>query len=66
AMLRHRIRYFTDGLVIGSKGFVDEAFIGARDRFSERRKDGARRLRGNARPAAGILWSARDLRVGVS
>jgi len=29
-MLRCRIRYFTDGAVIGSKEFVDEAFANAR------------------------------------
>jgi REP element-mobilizing transposase RayT len=64
-MLRKRVRYFTDGAVIGSKGFVNEAFAGARERFTERRKDGARRLRGSGAPAAGTLWSMRDLRVGV-
>ena len=64
-MLRYRVRYFTDGAVIGSKGFVNDVFAGSRDRFSERRKDGARRLRGNAKAAAGTLWSIRDLRVGV-
>lgn len=64
-MLRHRVRYFSDGVVIGSKDFVNEAFISARERFAEKRKDGARRMRGNAKAAAGILWSVRDLRVGV-
>ena len=64
-MLRCRVRYFTDGAVIGSKDFVEEAFAGARDRFSVKRKDGARRLRGNAKAAAGTLWSVRDLRVGI-
>jgi len=64
-MLRCRVRYFTDGAVIGSKGFVDDVFAGARERFSEKRKDGARRLRGNAKAAAGTLWSMRDLRVGI-
>ena len=64
-MLRHRVRYFTDGAVIGSKSFVNEAFVEARERFSEKRKDGARRMRGNAKPAAGTLWSMRDLRVGI-
>jgi REP element-mobilizing transposase RayT len=64
-MLRCRVRYFTDGAVIGSKEFVNEAFAGARERFSERRKEGARKLRGNAKAAAGALWSARDLRVGI-
>ena len=65
AMLRCRIRYFTDGAVIGSKGFVNEVFALARDRFPEKRKDGARRLRGNAKAAAGALWSVRDLRVRI-
>jgi hypothetical protein len=64
-MLRCRVRYFTDGAVIGSKDFVEEAFAGARDRFSVKRKDGARRLRGNAKAAAGTLWCVRDLRVGM-
>ncbi len=64
-MLMKRVRYFTDGAVIGSKEFVNEAFAGARERFTERRKDGARRLRGSGVPAAGTLWSIRDLRVGV-
>jgi hypothetical protein len=64
-MLRCRVRYFTDGAVIGSKAFVNEAFAGARERFSPSRKDGARKLRGSARPAADMLWSARDLRLRV-
>jgi len=65
AMLRHRVRYFSDGAVIGSKLFVNEAFAATRDRFTARRKDGARRMRGNGKPAAGTLWSMRDLRVNV-
>jgi REP element-mobilizing transposase RayT len=60
-MLRCRVRYFTDGAVIGSRQFVDEAFAGARHRFGPKRKDGARKLRGDASAAAGILWSLRDL-----
>jgi len=64
-MLRCRVRYFTDGAVIGSKGFVNDAFAAARDRFTERRKDGARRMRGSGAAAAGVLWTVRDLRVGV-
>ena len=64
-MLRCRVRYFTDGAVIGSKEFVNEAFAGARERFGPKRKDGARKLRGEATPANGVLWSLRDLRTGV-
>jgi hypothetical protein len=65
AMLLHRVRYFTDGAVIGSKVFVNEAFAAARSRFGPRRKDGARKLRGGGTAAAGVLWSARDLRVRI-
>ena len=65
AMLLHRVRYFSDGAVIGSRGFVNEVFRSARERFGARRKDGARRMRGGGTPAAGVLWSARDLRVRV-
>jgi REP element-mobilizing transposase RayT len=66
-MLRCRVRYFTDGAVIGSREYVNEAFAGARERFGPRRKDGARRMRGAAAAAtaAGRLWSLRDLRKGV-
>jgi putative transposase len=65
-MLRTRVRYFTDGAVIGSKAFVNEAFAAARGRFTERRQDGARRMRGSGKAAAGVLWSVRDPRLGVS
>lgn len=64
-MLRCRVRYFTDGVVIGSRDFVDAAFDSARERFGTRRKNGARRLRGNGKSAAGLLWSLRDLRVDI-
>jgi hypothetical protein len=64
-MLRCRVRYFTDGAVIGSRGFVNEAFASARQRFGEQRMDGARKLRGEAAAAAGMLWSLRDLRKGI-
>jgi REP element-mobilizing transposase RayT len=65
AMLYCRVRYFTDGAVIGGKEFVNEAFAGARQRFGPKRKDGARIMRGNAAAAKGLLWSARDLRAGI-
>jgi DNA-directed RNA polymerase subunit N (RpoN/RPB10) len=64
-MLRCRVRCFTEGAVIGSKEFVNKAFVGARERFTERRKDGARRMRCSGAGAKGVLWSMRDLRVGV-
>jgi len=62
-MLRCRVRYFTDGAVIGSKEFVNEAFATARERFGPKRKDGARAMRGSGSGAKGLLWSMRDLRV---
>ncbi|MCF7733942.1 MAG: transposase [Akkermansiaceae bacterium] len=64
-MLRYRVRYFSDGLVIGSRGFVDGVFKACRERFSARRTSGARKLRGAGAPAAGVIWSARDLKVGI-
>ena len=64
-MLRYRVRYFTDGVVIGSKEFVNEAFACARERFGPKRKDGARTMRGSGRAAKGALWCMRDLRVRV-
>jgi hypothetical protein len=65
AMLRCRVRYFTDGAVIGSKAFVNEAFAAARERFTEQRKDGARRMKGSGKAATGVLWCVRDLRVRI-
>ena len=64
-MLRKRVRYFTDGAVIWSKAFVNEAYAASRERFPGSRRDGARRMRGSGRAAAGVLWSVRDLRVGI-
>jgi REP element-mobilizing transposase RayT len=64
-MLRCRVRYFTDGAVIGSRDFVNEAFASARERFGAKRKDGARKLKGGGAAASGTLWSLRDLRKGI-
>jgi hypothetical protein len=64
-MLQHRIRYFTDGAVIGSRIFVDEAFVKSRSRFGPKRNSGARKMRGDASAAGNMLWSMRDLRKGI-
>ncbi|MCX6845109.1 MAG: hypothetical protein NTU84_00835, partial [Verrucomicrobia bacterium] len=64
-MLQHRIRYFTDGAVIGSRIFVDEAFAKSRSRFGPKRNSGARKMRGDASAAGTTLWSMRDLRKGI-
>jgi hypothetical protein len=66
AMLRRKVRYLTNGAVIGSRAFVDGVFEQCRDRFGAKRKSGARKMRGRATGAAGLLWNARDLRVGIS
>ena len=65
-MLRCRVRYFSDGAVIGSRAFVDGVFRACRERFGRNRKDGARKLCGSATAAAGALWSARDLKKGIA
>ncbi|MGI9244896.1 MAG: transposase, partial [Verrucomicrobiales bacterium] len=44
--LRCRVRYFTDGTVLGSQAFVDEFFEGQRGCFGKRRSSGARRMKG--------------------
>jgi putative transposase len=64
-MLHCRVRYFTDGAVIGSRDFVNEAFTAARARFGPKRKDGARTMKGSASAVKGTLWSVRDLQKGV-
>ncbi len=63
--LRCRIRYFADGVVIGSRTFVNEAFTKARERFGPNRKDGARKLRGPAAALAGQIWNMRELRKEI-
>jgi hypothetical protein len=59
-LLRCRVRYFSDGVAIGSKGFVEELFGLRRDCFGTKRKDGARQIRESA---DGTLFSLRALRV---
>jgi hypothetical protein len=44
-MIRHRVRHFTDGLVIGSESFVEGVFLAARGYFGSRRKSGPRKFR---------------------
>ena len=61
-VLRSRVRHLTDGVVLGSREFVNEMFLRHRDRFGPRRKDGARLIRGV--PLAGINV-LRDLRFNA-
>lgn len=44
-LLRLRIRYFSDGLVLGSEAFVEQVFQQYRSHFGEKRKTGARPIR---------------------
>ena len=57
-LLRCRVRYFTDGAVIGSKAFVNGVFAVNRERFGAKRKSGARRWRGTK-----SLYALRELRI---
>ncbi|MGF1655390.1 MAG: transposase, partial [Verrucomicrobiales bacterium] len=45
-LLRCRVRYFSDGLVLGGKEFVEKVFEEERSRFSAKRKTGARLMKG--------------------
>ena len=58
--LRMRVRYFADGAVLGTRGFVNEVFTTFRERFGAKRVDGARKLRGVESEG---LYALRDLRV---
>ena len=46
AILRHRVRYFCDGAVLGTAEFVNEVFERERERFGPKRETGARKMRG--------------------
>jgi REP element-mobilizing transposase RayT len=59
--LRCRVRYFTDGAVIGSRAYVNEVFGALRERFGASRKTGARLLRGLEEK----LYALRDLKRGA-
>jgi len=61
-VLRMRIRHMTDGVVLGSKGFVDAVWLAHRERFGSKRRSGARPIRGGGTALAG-LRALRDLRV---
>lgn len=59
-ILRVRVRHMTDGLVLGSKEFVNEVFAQHREKFGAQRKDGARKIRGVPLDEIRVL---RDLQV---
>lgn len=61
-VLRLPVRHMSDGVILGSKDFVNEMFARHRDRFSAGRKDGARPIRGVPLPGICVM---RDLRVNA-
>lgn len=61
-LLRCRVRYFSDGMILGCRAFVDDVFEHRRSHFGSRRKTGARKMRGGD---WGELYVARDLKKGV-
>lgn len=66
--LRCKVRYFSDGAVLGGKNFVEGIFQACRGRFGPKRKDGARPLRGLAADDDSPeqrLFNLRQLRKGV-
>ena len=59
-LLRLRVRYFSDGLVLGSEIFVEEVFEQYRSHFGNKRKSGARPIRGFPDDSLKVI---RDLRL---
>jgi putative transposase len=60
--LHCRVRYLSDGLVLGSRSYIDEVFRRHRQRFSAKRQTGARPMRS---VDFGGLCTARRLRLDV-
>ncbi len=58
-LVRLRVRYFSDGVVLGSKEFVEGIFGAQRERFSPKRKEGGRRIVESDTP----FYTLRSLRV---
>jgi putative transposase len=61
-ILRHRVRYFCDGAVLGTAEFVNAVFEREQNRFGRKRTTGARRMRG---ADWGELRVLRDLQKDV-
>ncbi len=62
AALRCRVRYFTDGAVLGSREYVESIFSQYRDQFGRRRGSGARKMKGSDWEGLTVI---RDLRREV-
>ena len=61
-VLRLKVRYFTDGMVLGSKDYVEQIFSNHRSLFGKKRKTGARPMQGMK--DSGIMVM-RNLKKGV-
>ncbi len=59
--LRQNVRYFANGAVLGTRGFVEGIFQATRGRFEPRRNTGARAMRG----VDAESFTVRDLQVRV-
>ncbi len=63
-ILRCRVRYFCDGAIFGSVEFVNGVFEANRWRYGEKRKTGARRMRGADWGELRVLRDLRNRPVG--
>jgi len=54
--MRCRVRYFSDGMNVGGREFVDQVFTKSRERFGKKRKTGAR-------PMRGVGWKTKQERI---
>ncbi len=61
-VLRLRVRYFSDGMVLGSKDYVNQVFEAHRSLFGKHRKSGTRPMLGLRDSGMMVM---RDLRKGV-
>lgn len=60
-LLKLRVRYFTDGVILGSQAFVEEVFRAQREQFSPKRNTGAKCISECLEP----LYSLRRLRLNA-
>ena len=58
-LVRLRVRYFTDGVVLGGREFVESVFEAQREQFGPKRKHGARRMAESDAP----FYTLRQLRI---
>jgi len=63
-LLRLRIRYLSDGVVLGSQQYVEEVFTEFRERFGAKRKTGARKLKGLPLKGLRVIRDLKDSIVG--